>query len=204
MSARCGWVLGALLAASAAANAETAAAETAYVTDMLRLGLHHADDTSDAPFETLLSGTALEVLERTVFYARVRTPDGAEGWVKSAYLVSEEPPRARLNALEARVAELEAEAQAAEAASAAAILDAERMTKEAAASLAATEANRERLARLERDNAEYERRLAGGRGRVPLAWAGAALAVALGAGIALGIWWLDAVIRRRHGGYRVY
>jgi hypothetical protein len=37
-------------------------AETAYVTDMLRLGIHNASDTSDRPFDNLVSGTALEVL----------------------------------------------------------------------------------------------------------------------------------------------
>jgi hypothetical protein len=41
-----------------------ALAETAYVTGSLRLGLHRASDTSDRPFENLISGVALEVLER--------------------------------------------------------------------------------------------------------------------------------------------
>ena len=30
-------------------------------------------------------------------------PDGEEGWVKSAYLVTEKPPRARLSELEAEL-----------------------------------------------------------------------------------------------------
>ena len=33
-----------------------AAADTGYVTDMLRLGLHKASDTSDEPIENLTSG----------------------------------------------------------------------------------------------------------------------------------------------------
>ena len=70
-----------------------AAAETAYVTDSLRLGLHHAEDTSDSPFQNLVSGAALEVLERTPSYAHVRTAEGQEGWVKSAYLVAQEAGR---------------------------------------------------------------------------------------------------------------
>ncbi len=194
----------ALAVLALAAAAGTVQAETAYVTDMLRLGLHRAADTSDAPFDNLVSGTRLEVLERTAFYARVRTPDGAEGWVKSAFLVTEEPARARLLAFEARIAELEASTRDAKAAAAAAIEKAERTTKEAEAALAASAAQRDKLERLERENAEYEQRLGGGQVRVPLVWAAAAFAVALAGGVALGIWWLDALIRRRHGGYRVY
>src|SRR5690606_12848920 len=64
-----------------------AAAETAYVTDLLQLGLHQASDTSDRPFANLPSGTRLEVLERKTHYARVRTDGGDEGWVKAAYIV---------------------------------------------------------------------------------------------------------------------
>src|SRR3970282_48196 len=73
-----------------------AAAETAYVTDILRLGLHRAEDTSDRPFDNLVSGTELEVLERVPNFARVRTAAGQEGWVKSAYLVGEKPAQARI------------------------------------------------------------------------------------------------------------
>ena len=68
-----------------------AAAETAYVTDNLRLGLHTAEDTSDRAFRFLESGQAMEVLVRDRNYANVRLPDGAEGWVKSAFLVEEKP-----------------------------------------------------------------------------------------------------------------
>ena len=70
-----------------------AAAETAYVTDNLRLGLHAAEDTSDRAFRFLESGQAMEVLVRDRNYANVRLPDGAEGWVKAAYLVDEKPAK---------------------------------------------------------------------------------------------------------------
>jgi hypothetical protein len=55
-----------------------AAAETAYVTDSLRLGLHAAEDTSDRAFRFLDSGQAMEVLSRDRNYANVRLPDGTE------------------------------------------------------------------------------------------------------------------------------
>ena len=70
---------------------QAASAETAYVTDILRLGLHEAQDTSDRPFQTLVSGAELEVLQRVTNFAEVRTTDGRQGWVKSAYLVTDKP-----------------------------------------------------------------------------------------------------------------
>ena len=56
-----------------------AGAETAYVTDNLRLGLHQAADTSDRAFRTLESGQELEILSRDRNYASVRLPDGVLG-----------------------------------------------------------------------------------------------------------------------------
>ncbi len=70
-----------------------AMAETAYVTDKLRLGLHEAADTSDRAFRALESGQELEIISRDRNYANVRLPDGVEGNVKAAYLVFEKPAR---------------------------------------------------------------------------------------------------------------
>ena len=70
-----------------------AAAETAYVTDTLRLGLHQAADTSDRAFRSLESGQEFEVLSRSRLYAHIQLPDGTQGYVKAAYVVSEKPAR---------------------------------------------------------------------------------------------------------------
>jgi hypothetical protein len=77
-------------------------AETAYVTDNLRLGLHRAQDTSDRAFQTLDSGQQLEIISRNRNYAQVELPDGTPGYVKVAYLVFDKPaklmwPRPRQN-----------------------------------------------------------------------------------------------------------
>jgi len=67
------------------------AAETRYVTDHLIITLRSGQGSQYQIIKTLPSGTPLEVLETTDGgYSRVRTPDGAEGWVLSRYL-SEEP-----------------------------------------------------------------------------------------------------------------
>ena len=55
-----------------------AMAETAYITDNLRLGLHRAADTSDRAFRTLQSGQELEIISRDRNYANVRLPDGVQ------------------------------------------------------------------------------------------------------------------------------
>ena len=52
----------------------SALAETAYVTDQLRLGLHRAEDTSDRSFRTLESGQELDILSQNRNYAQVRLP----------------------------------------------------------------------------------------------------------------------------------
>ena len=68
-------------------------AETAYVTDNLRLGLHQASNTSDRAFRTLESGQEVEIISRDRNYANVRLPDGVVGFVKVAYLVADKPAR---------------------------------------------------------------------------------------------------------------
>lgn len=192
-------VTAALLLAAAGASAETA-----YVTDILRLGIHRAQDTSDRPFDSLVSGTALGVIERMPNYARVETPDGRTGWVKSAYLVSEKPAQLRVSELEARMAALEAERAAADEARAAAERQLADLKQRHAANVSSAAAVEDTLARLSSQNDAYERRLDAYRAALPLGWVAAALAVTLVGGFAAGVWWLDARIRRRHGGFRVY
>jgi SH3 domain protein len=181
-----------------------AAAETGYVTDMLRLGLHEASDTSDEPIENLTSGTALEVLERTSLYLRVRTEQGREGWVKAAYVVGEKPARARVAELEAETAVLREALEQANAARTEAEGTASRLGARAEAREDSRDAVGETLARLRRENEDLEGRLERYRDSVPRLWAGAALVVALVGGFLLGVWWLAALIRRRHGGFRIY
>jgi SH3 domain protein len=181
-----------------------ASAETAYVTDLLRLGLHRAADTSDEAMENLTSGTALEVLERTPLYLRVRTDEGREGWVKAAYIVEEKPARTRVAELEAELTVLRDELGQASAARAEAESVASRLGVAPNARDDSRGAVQETLARLTRENEAFEARLERYRNSVPLTWAVATLVVALVGGFLAGLWWLDALIRRRHGGFRVY
>jgi SH3 domain protein len=179
-------------------------AETAYVTDILRLGIHRAQDTSDRPFENLVSGTELEILERLPNFARVRTTGGQEGWVKSAYLVAEKPAQLRVAEVEAELERLRTDLAAATEAQRVAETEAAQATHQMAASTSSADAIQETLARLKQENEGYEARLDNYRGALPLKWVAAALAVVLAAGFVAGLWTLDLFIRKRHGGFRIY
>jgi SH3 domain protein len=182
----------------------TAAADTAYVTDLLRLGLHAAQNTSDQPFQTLVSGTELEVLERVPNFAHVRTHEGREGWVKSAYLVEEKPARLIVSETEAALDRMRAEATRAENARVAAEAELSALLNDAESKVGKVSSMEAEITLLRAENEEYAERLETFRSAVPLTWAGAAFAVALFGGFFLGLWVLDAYVRRRHGGFRVY
>ena len=193
-------VLTALFSACAAG----ASAETLYVTDSLRLALYASEDTSDKPLSNLVSGTPVQLLERSASLARVRTSAGDEGWVKSSFLVPEKPARTRVAELEAELAGLRSENAEYRGARVNADQSAEQLAKTMAASKNSAEALHESLGQLERENAAYVARLESYRGSLPLPWVAAALLVTLLGGFAGGLWWLDSLVRRRHSGFRVY
>jgi SH3 domain protein len=190
----------ALVVLSAALQAQ----ETRYVTDILQLGLYASQDASGSPIRTLVSGTEVTILERIPNFARVRTADGEEGWVKSAFLVAEKPAKLRVAETQARAAELEQQLEETIAARDAALADARQAAADAELEVGAAGASSARLARLQEENEAYEARIEQYRGALPWPWVAGALFVALAAGFMAGYWWLDASIRRRHGGFRVY
>ena len=192
-----------LLIGAICASAALAGAEPAYVTDSLRLSLYGADDGSGDPLDTLTSGTAVEVLERDTNYAHVRTAAGREGWVKTAFLVNTKPARARLAELEAEIADLKNDVAAARDAQHAAEEQLGKLSR-TGSTTAPTEALQEALDRLRRENRSYEERFETYRSMLPLPWVLVALVVTLVGGFAAGLWWLDSLIRRRHGGFRIY
>ena len=70
-----------------------AAAETAYVTDNLRLNMYQNADLSGTRIDTLVSGQAFEVLSRNAQTALVELADGKQGYVSAAYMVFDKPAR---------------------------------------------------------------------------------------------------------------
>ena len=181
-----------------------AAAETAYVTDNLRLGLHTAEDTSDRAFRFLESGQEMEVLIRDRNYANVRLPDGAEGWVKSAYLVDEKPAKLivaeTMAERDALAAELESTKQAF-AEPAAAI---ETLQGEVGDLTSRLQSAQEEITTLREENASIQGMKEQYRGSVPITWVGGAILVMLIVGFVGGLWLADYRSRKRHGGIRIY
>lgn len=186
------------------ASLQVASAETAYVTDILRLGLHEAQDTSDRPFQTLVSGAELEVLQRVTNFAQVRTSDGRQGWVKSAYLVTDKPAQLIVAetqaALNAAQESLLAEQQVRVAAEA----ELHELLNSSESRLGQAVAMESRIDELSSRNSELEARLDSYRSVVPFGWAATAVVASLLGGFFLGLWALDAYVRHRHGGFRVY
>lgn len=181
-----------------------AMADTAYVTDNLRLGLYESADTSGRPFRMLESGQAMEILTRDRNYANARMPDGDEGWVKSAYLVSEKP--AKLIVVEtiaerdALAAELE-EMKLAFATPAATIETLRNDAEDLATRLQAAESQN---IELEQENAGYSGIRDQYKGSLPVNWVVAAIGICLVGGFLGGLWWVDRRSRIRHGGIRIY
>ena len=181
-----------------------AAAETAYVTDTLQLGLHQASDTSDRPFRSLDSGQELEILSRTTYYANVELPDGTQGWVKAGFLVNNKPAKLI-------VAETRAEADGLAA-------DLEELRSAFAAPAATIDALNQQVADLQErlgdsdakaielgeQNASLQNRQSQYKNSVPLQWAAGAVGLCLIGGFLFGLWWVDQRSRRRHGGIRIY
>jgi len=182
----------------------TVSAETAYVTDNLRLGLHQAADTSDRAFQTLESGQEIEVLNRDRNYAHVRLPDGVEGYLKAAYLVFDKPAKLIVAETQARVEQLEkelADTHEAFAVPGATIAALRQQLEQAQTDL---ESQSNQVEELTEANENYRSRHDQFKYSLPLPWVGSAMIVCLLCGFLAGLWWIDRKSRRRHGGIRVY
>ncbi|MGI9270964.1 MAG: TIGR04211 family SH3 domain-containing protein [Woeseiaceae bacterium] len=180
------------------------AAETAYVTDNLRLGLHQAADTSDRAFRTLDSGQELEILSRDRNYANVVLPDGVQGYVKAAYLVDEKPAKLIVAETQAEVDRLNAELEQLRRQFAGPAATISALEQEAGDLQAQLDTSQENLSELTDENEDLRQRQSQFQNSLPLSWVIGAIGVCLIGGFLLGLWWVDKRSRQRHGGIRIY
>jgi SH3 domain protein len=195
---------GSLLIACCFALPLPAMAETAYVTDQLRLGLHRAEDTSDRSFRTLQSGQELEILSQTRNYAQVRLPDGTVGYVKVAYLVTDKPAALLVSETQAENERLQQEVARTRAQFAGPAETIEALERQLAEQQARLDEDSRRIADLEEQNESFVSRQEQFRFSLPASWVAGATGVCLVAGFLCGLWWIDYRSRKRHGGFRIY
>jgi hypothetical protein len=88
------------LALTLALPAARVSAATAYVSDELVLGVYAELNNQGQRLSTLHSGANVETLQVNGDYTQVRLNDGTIGWVKSAYLTTQEPATVRVKQLE--------------------------------------------------------------------------------------------------------
>ncbi len=181
-----------------------AAAETAYVTDTLQLGLHQASDTSDRPFRSLDSGQELEILSRTTYYANVQLPDGTLGWVKAGFLVNNKPAKLIVAETRAEADRLAGELEELRSAFAAPAATIDALNQKVADLQARLDDSDAKTVELGEDNASLRNRQSQYKNSMPLQWVAGAVGLCLIGGFLFGLWWVDQRSRRRHGGIRIY
>lgn len=180
------------------------AAETGYVTDKLILGLHQAEDTSDRAFRSLESGQAVEILSRDRNYAHVQLPDGAQGYVKAAYLVYEKPAKLIVAEAQAEAARLASELEEIQQAFSGPAATIEALQQKSADLQAQLDDRTAQLAEIGTQNDDLRSRQQDYQYSLPLAWVAGAIGACLIAGFLFGLWWVDQRSRKRHGGIRIY
>ena len=115
-----------------------AAADTAYVTDELVLGVYAEQNNQGQRLATLHSGASVETLAVNGEFTQVRLTDGTTGWVKSAFLITHAPATVRIKQIEEELDQRRATTPA--LAEAAARSEVEQLTRELAAKQAELDA----------------------------------------------------------------
>lgn len=180
-----------------------AAAETAYVTDNLRLRLY-ADAELTSVLATLVSGDQFEVLSRNSQTALVELADGRQGYVSAGYIVYEKPAKLVVNQSLAETERLTTELEQLQASFAEPQALVDSLTQESSELQAQLDESAGRTAELEASNESLVNRQQRYRYSLPYTWVGGAIVVCLVAGFFGGLWWVDRQNRARHGGIRVY
>lgn len=186
----------------------TAFAETYYVTDKLRLGLYEEVKNGGKQLRLLVSGDKLILLNRTKFYAQVETEDGLIGWTKLGFLVDEVPPSFVAAKLGLEVKSLTQRVEKAEQDQLLSQQQATEFEQQLTSAQSKSEQSAGTIKRLNDKQATLQTELStaqeANQNTVPFNWLFYIGVAALILGFLAGLWCLDAISRRNHGGYRIY
>jgi len=89
----------------------TTMAETTFITDKISVELFSSTFQRGVLVTTVNSGAIVEVIETDGDYAKIRTPDGQEGWLHGKYLSTEKPTQVSYLQLMAKHKQLQEELQ---------------------------------------------------------------------------------------------
>lgn len=167
-------------------------AETAYVTDTLRVGVRPTPDNQAAPIGVVKTGMRFKVLESTNGFVRIKSDDNLEGWIRDTYVVKTPPAMITLQALQQQQGALEGQLKTLEE-----------------SNLVLQEANRVLNARIDQLSTERSQ-LQVAQARATLAsseaswyWWLVGILMVAGAGFYSGISWYRQLVMKRLGGLRV-
>lgn len=76
-----------------------ASAESLFVTDRILLGIHQEPTEDSALIKSIPSGESVEVIEKKEGFIKIKTNDGAQGWVNEQFLLKEKPATAQFDGL---------------------------------------------------------------------------------------------------------
>lgn len=185
-------LLSTLLGATIFVSTGAVLAETAYVSDTLRVGVRPAPDSHAAPIGVIKTGMRLELLESTNDYVRVKTENDLEGWVRDTYVVNSPPAMIKLQALQQRHSKLQSKLKTLEE-----------------NSQVLQEANRvlnQRLDQLSAERAKWQlsqARAALTDNEISWLWWLLGILMIVGAGFYSGISWYRQSVMKRLGGLRI-
>jgi len=186
-------------------------AAPAYVSDELVLGVYSEQNNQGQRLTTLHSGASVETLGVNGDFTQVRLNDGTTGWVKSAYLTTQEPAVVRIKQLQDELDRSRATTPA--LAEAAARSEVEQLKRELAAKQSELMAANAALAPAAgpgvADAGIVTRTATSSVAGVAAApaghlWMGAAILAALSVGFWLGYATLARRIKHKYGGLKVY
>ena len=189
--------------------ANGARADSLYVIETLVVNVSSTPDSAGDRVATIRSGDKVELLERRGDQTKVQLSNGSAGWVKSSYLSGDPPLRTRLDErtqeldkTKQRVAQLESEL-----AQARLIASAKPVQQQTPPPEPAPVPAQVPQPAPERTSAEPTRPIfpdANPQGRPTWKWVVGSSAFCLFAGFLFGWRTLDARIRRKYGGLRIY